>query len=491
MGGPGEVSLTPRSLVRGDSEAIERLDRMIAAARLQVSVSEEPLSTGRLASLLDLRGHHTEALEVLRGGATEAPYRRSPEAPQGWVAATTLLEAIASRHANFAAERDRRLGKAESPQRSAGAVPRPVKVLDASEASVADVAAGFIGPGIPCVLRNAGVAPEWSPETLVERLGSRRVPLRRCVPSSTGWAQLEFAGTAPFDAFVSEHVLTQGGASASKSADPDEGGAPQLFDFSVWQQNADVLADDVVMPKWFPVDLYSHATGYVHPVTGSAAPTLFLAAKGTGSALHVDFMQTHFWMALCQGSKHWRLLPREDLAMLYPMYLTDLNPCFPVELDALADASEREVRPALQAAELWEVTLQPGDVIFVPGGWPHQVSNLELSLAISANFIDRTNVAGACHDADLLGQVSEDPQLVAAALRSAQTSGLLDRIEATAPAGHCPLREFKARHGEPRAPYETQRRVKLVGQALVLVGLSFCGLSAWLLSARRARTTAA
>ena len=37
--------------------------------------------------------------------------------------------------------------------------------------------------------------------------------------------------------------------------------------------------------------------------------------------------------------------------------------------------------------------LQPGELLFVPSGCPHRVENMEKSLAISANFVDRSNLA--------------------------------------------------------------------------------------------------
>ena len=103
-------------------------------------------------------------------------------------------------------------------------------------------------------------------------------------------------------------------------------------------------------------------------MTGSAGPTLFLAAQGTGSSLHVDTLQTHFWMMLCHGQKRWRLVSAEDLCLLRPLYLTDLNPVFPKDLDAF-EAEEEEDSAFVSVSE---VLLEPGDFLFVPAGWPHQ-----------------------------------------------------------------------------------------------------------------------
>lgn len=287
----------------------------------------------------------------------------------------------------------------------------------------------------------------------------------------------------PFSKFVADHIEP----CSYKLAPPD---APQVFDVSIWQQCADALADEVLIPACFGVDLYTRATARVHPVTGSASPTLFLAGRGSHSGLHVDFLQTHFWMGLCQGRKRWRLVPRDQLPLLYPRYLTDLNPTFPFDLDALGE--ELLSRPhgpfrGLGQVAVHEIILEPGDIIFVPRGWPHQVENLETSVALSANFIDGSNVGAACREAEFLGLVEEDACLVAGDLREAVDSGALEALTSTAAAGDAsvPLRVFKARHGESRPPSDTQGRMLRVAGLLAALGIT-AGVAAVVLRRQRA-----
>ena len=220
----------------------------------------------------------------------------------------------------------------------------------------------------------------------------------------------------------------------------------------------------------FPVDLYTSASATVHPVTGSAGPTLFLAAGGTGSSLHVDTLKTHFWMMLCHGAKRWRLVDRDDVSLLHPMYLTDLNPVFPADLNAV-ESLDSELAPytAFEGA-IYEVLLQPGDLIFVPAGWPHQVDNVETSVAVSANFVDATNLVQCLEEAEILGIVEEDPRLLAQAMKDSQQR-LLQQPKASEDEQ---LRAFKARHGEHRAPWEVQRLLKRGLVTTFLVALSLC-----------------
>eukprot|EP00930_Biecheleria_cincta_P090347 TRINITY_DN7970_c0_g2_i1.p1 TRINITY_DN7970_c0_g2~~TRINITY_DN7970_c0_g2_i1.p1 ORF type:complete len:491 (-),score=100.93 TRINITY_DN7970_c0_g2_i1:17-1489(-) len=462
----GPRPLKPLAIVRGEEEAMTRLDALIATANRGL-----PLERARLASLLDLRGRPEEALDLLKEVDLQG-------AASGAAAAVQMLKELVSRHACLAAERARRLEE----QGVGRGTMQPVEVLDAAATSRAVLLERFVLPGRPCVLRSSPGSefpPRWSPSELEVALAGQQVPTRRCDDSSVNWARLEFAGGVPFNQFMMDNIkpYQQEGLQAPRDA-------AQLFDYSIWQQCPDSLGKEVVMPtRWFPVDLYTHASNRVHPVTGSASPTLFLAPVGSGSALHVDFLQTHFWMAMCHGRKRWRLVPKDDLCLLHPMYLTDLNPAFPVDLDEVERQQEQastgmvRQRPGLPQVNILEVMLEPGDLIFVPNGWPHQVENMETSVAISANFIDSSNLAASMAEAQVLGLVEEDAHFVATALREAADDGLPSRWESEATDAE-PLRTFKARHGESRTPSETQSRLMKAGGGL-FAGLGLLGLGAW------------
>jgi len=448
-------ALEPSALLRCDGEAAARLESLIAEARQRCQerkADTTPVQVARLASLLDLRGQHKEALDVL---GELGPESTLPEAGK-------LLRKIIERHVALASQRSERELRTEAPEELS------VPIVDAASVSAQDFSRRFIEPGLPCVLRGAGVAPDWSAGYLGKRLGRRYVPLRRRCNHPLKWARMELAGTARFKDFAAELVARE------KAGGPEEAvERAQVFDYSIWQSCADALADEVRIPRWFCTDLYSYCSGRIHPITGSASPTLFLADAGSSSGLHVDFLQTHFWMALCRGRKRWRLVPREDLALLYPKYLVDLNPSFPFELDAIGEGSASH--QALRHVRVGEVILEPGDLIFIPRGWAHQVENLEATVALSANFIDGSNLEAAHSEAELLGLVSEDPRVFAGELGEAKILGVPAQLAASAPEDHMPLRAFKARHGETLTPQVTKR---IVGS--VVFAVAALGGGAWL-----------
>lgn len=47
-----------------------------------------------------------------------------------------------------------------------------------------------------------------------------------------------------------------------------------------------------------------------------------------------------------------------------------------------------ETYPELSDAVFYETILEAGEVIFIPGGSPHQVSNLDDIVAVSMNYLD-------------------------------------------------------------------------------------------------------
>lgn len=90
----------------------------------------------------------------------------------------------------------------------------------------------------------------------------------------------------------------------------------------------------------------------------------------------------------------WTFFPPEDLPLLYPLYPDSTDAVFQVDL--LAPDLSRH--PLLSLSHPAQCTLSPGELLFVPAGSPHQVENLQPSLAISANFVDSSNLEGVVRE---------------------------------------------------------------------------------------------
>ena len=100
---------------------------------------------------------------------------------------------------------------------------------------------------------------------------------------------------------------------------------------------------------------------------------LLLGGGGSGSRFHTDAYGCGAWSACLQGRKRWALYPPEGgappgVARLAPGKYAAPSPLFWFSevLPRLAPAA----RPAV------DITVGPGDVVYVPPGWWHCVLNL-------------------------------------------------------------------------------------------------------------------
>lgn len=139
---------------------------------------------------------------------------------------------------------------------------------------------------------------------------------------------------------------------------------------------------DFTVPKYFAGDYFQRAPfqGYQH-----SWPSLFIGAKGTESAMHIDGGGTSFWLYLLSGRKEWRFFSRDDLVNLYSgtthssFYVDVFNP-------------DLKTYPLIQHAQMYTAIQEPGELFFIPAGNPHGVRNLEDIHGISMNYVDASNV---------------------------------------------------------------------------------------------------
>lgn len=215
---------------------------------------------------------------------------------------------------------------------------------------------------------------EWTMQHIKQIAGECNVTLRRPVKESVEWARLETGQTMTVSSYINE-------VTSSTLTQP-----LYLFDWSI-PINCPALAEQLIIPKYFAGDFLKKmkdSSLYRH-----SWPSLFIAPAGITSELHVDAFGSNFWMALFEGKKRWVFFPASDVPYLYPEYHHSLDPVFDVELSA----PDLLRHPLLQLTHPVECILEPGDVLFVPAGCPHRVENLEASLAISANFVDNSNLS--------------------------------------------------------------------------------------------------
>lgn len=113
-------------------------------------------------------------------------------------------------------------------------------------------------------------------------------------------------------------------------------------------------------------------------------------ARG-GSSFHVDPNYTHAWNANLTGRKRWLFFPPSSPPPGVVPSADMSEVATPVSLtEWVLNYYEESVRQLHQVG--YECVCEPGDVMFVPCGWWHSVINLEDSVAITQNYVSRTNL---------------------------------------------------------------------------------------------------
>mmetsp|Transcript_11218 Transcript_11218/g.17627 ORF Transcript_11218/g.17627 Transcript_11218/m.17627 type:complete len:306 (+) Transcript_11218:856-1773(+) len=213
----------------------------------------------------------------------------------------------------------------------------------------------------------------WTLEKLKTSIGSKTVVPRKRVEHSRDWANLEDSQAIKVVDFITQIQSTE-----SKE---------YLFDWNL-PDNAPDLCSELNIPVYFADDYLQHLPeGSLYR---DAWPSLFIGPEGSRSGLHVDTFGSNFWMALMEGTKHWRMYDKDDCHLLGPTYTSSLDPHFAAEM-FLAGDKEVGDHCAMQARG-WDFHLEAGEVLFVPAGCPHAVDNVTLTVAISANFVDSSNI---------------------------------------------------------------------------------------------------
>jgi hypothetical protein len=109
---------------------------------------------------------------------------------------------------------------------------------------------------------------------------------------------------------------------------------------------------------------------------------LFIGGPGTCVDLHHDYWSSHTIIAHLEGRKHAILFPPRDGKYLFN---TDNEPLDPRNLDP-------EAYPDFNKATLFEGGLEPGDLLFMPPNWYHDVLGLSATLSLGMNFYSLHNL---------------------------------------------------------------------------------------------------
>lgn len=162
------------------------------------------------------------------------------------------------------------------------------------------------------------------------------------------------------------HGLLQDNVLLGPFLDALRAGARDRYVMAPWAHLPASLTDDAPAPRW--CDDASWRDG-----------NFWIGAPNTTSGLHFDLADNvHVQVS---GRKRFTLVSPSQSARVYPN-----GPWHGVPNGARVDLERPDLArfPRLRGADVWVAELDPGDAVYIPGGWWHQVRTLDVS--VSVNF---------------------------------------------------------------------------------------------------------
>ncbi|XP_030199567.1 HSPB1-associated protein 1 homolog isoform X2 [Gadus morhua] len=111
------------------------------------------------------------------------------------------------------------------------------------------------------------------------------------------------------------------------------------------------------------------------------ASTLWIGTQGANTPCHLDSYGFNLVLQV-QGRKRWHLFPPEDTASMYPTRIPYEESSVFSRVDVVRPDPAKF--PAFRTARPHRVTLQPGQVLYVPRHWWHYVESLD-TVTVSVN----------------------------------------------------------------------------------------------------------
>lgn len=114
----------------------------------------------------------------------------------------------------------------------------------------------------------------------------------------------------------------------------------------------------------------------------------WLSQKKTFSILHFD--GRHNFHVMIQGRKEFVLFAPSDTDFLYPFHSNDL---LPNNYSRIRSSQQVDLTqfPEFKNSRPYKVALEPGDILFIPAGWWHEVSSLDQCISYNYWWLCKPN----------------------------------------------------------------------------------------------------
>jgi hypothetical protein len=110
---------------------------------------------------------------------------------------------------------------------------------------------------------------------------------------------------------------------------------------------------------------------------------LWIGSRGNASGLHFD--ELHNFNVQVVGRKRWVIFPKAQQPLLYVPSTLRRSHFSPIDYEQ----PDHERFPRYQQATPIEFEVQPGETLFLPGGWVHHVRTLEFSINVNLWWLTR------------------------------------------------------------------------------------------------------
>lgn len=243
---------------------------------------------------------------------------------------------------------------------------KPVTVVD--DISPADFKVNFYEPQIPIVIKNFSkqwvAYTKWNWDYFKSIVGDKKVGIYNNVKSD---AYTPINKADDYTTFGEYIDMIQKGPAAWR-----------IFLFNIFS-HAPQLTKDFTWPD-------EYMKGFVKRV-----PMLFTGGQGSITHMHFDIDLSHILHTQFMGRKKVLLFPFNEQHKIYRK---------PFEVLSLADFSnyydneksklDTKKFPALDVANGYEITLEHGDTLFMPGGYWHHMEYLDSGFAMSLRALNNS-----------------------------------------------------------------------------------------------------
>lgn len=243
---------------------------------------------------------------------------------------------------------------------------QPVHVVDSI--SPADFRENFYIPQIPVVIKDLSKSwqayDKWTWDYFKEIVGDKKVGIYNNVKSDAYTPINKADDYTSFGEYID--MIRQGPA------------AWRIFLFNIFN-HAPQLTRDFTWPDEL-------MKGFVKRV-----PMLFVGGQGSITHMHFDIDLSHILHTQFIGRKRVLLFPYSEQYKLYRkpfevLSLADFSNYFSPETSRI----DLNAFPALSLANGYDVTLEHGDTLFMPGGYWHHMEYIDSGFAMSLRALQRS-----------------------------------------------------------------------------------------------------